>query len=47
LVGRNRHAILDAVAEILAGHGKKGRVPEYWDGHAADRIATDLWKWLA
>ena len=47
LVGRDRQAILSAVAEILAGRGKKGRVPEYWDGHAADRIAADLWSWLA
>lgn len=47
LVGRDRQAILHGVAEILAGRGKKGRVPEYWDGHAADRIAADLWKWLA
>ncbi len=46
LVGRDRQAILDATAEILAGMGKKGRVPEYWDGHAAERIASDLWKWL-
>jgi len=47
LVGRDRQAILDATAQILAGHGKTGRVPEYWDGHAADRIAADLWRWLA
>jgi UDP-N-acetylglucosamine 2-epimerase (non-hydrolysing) len=46
LVGRDRQAILDATADILAGKGKKGRVPEYWDGHAADRIASDLWNWL-
>jgi UDP-N-acetylglucosamine 2-epimerase (non-hydrolysing) len=47
LVGRDRRAILDSVAEILAGRGKQGRVPEYWDGHAAERIAADLWKWLS
>jgi len=46
LVGRDRQAILDAAGEILAGKGKKGRVPEYWDGHAAERIASDLWNWL-
>jgi UDP-N-acetylglucosamine 2-epimerase (non-hydrolysing) len=46
LVGRDRKAILDASAEILEGKGKKGRVPEYWDGHAAERIAADLWSWL-
>ena len=46
LVGRNRGAILDAVSEILAGRGKRGRVPELWDGRAAQRIAADLTRWL-
>jgi len=46
MVGRDPTAILGGVAEILSGAGKRGRVPEYWDGHAADRIAADLWQWL-
>ncbi len=46
LVGHDREAILGAVAEILLGRGKRGRVPERWDGHAAERIAADLWQWL-
>ena len=46
LVGRDRAAILQGVAEILRGHGKRGRVPEFWDGFAAERIASDLWRWL-
>ena len=46
LVGRSRDAILGAVQEILAGNGKRGRVPEFWDGHAAERIAADLYRWL-
>ena len=46
LVGRNRDAIIAHVDEILAGKGKHGRVPELWDGHAAERIAADLWQWL-
>lgn len=46
MVGRDRAAILGGVADILAGRGKSGRVPEYWDGHAAERIAADLWPWL-
>jgi UDP-N-acetylglucosamine 2-epimerase (non-hydrolysing) len=46
LVGRDRDAILAATAAILAGRGKRGRVPEYWDGHAAERIAADLLAWL-
>ncbi|MDO9315440.1 MAG: UDP-N-acetylglucosamine 2-epimerase (non-hydrolyzing) [Burkholderiaceae bacterium] len=47
LVGTDSQAILRAVAEILNGQGKRGRVPELWDGHAADRIASDLWRWLS
>lgn len=47
LVGRDRNAILGAVQEVVAGHGKRGRVPEYWDGHAAQRIAADLYQWLS
>jgi UDP-N-acetylglucosamine 2-epimerase (non-hydrolysing) len=46
MVGSKRTAILDGVDEILAGGGKRGRIPEYWDGHAAERIATDLAQWL-
>jgi UDP-N-acetylglucosamine 2-epimerase (non-hydrolysing) len=39
LLGTDPAAIAPAIAEILAGHGKQGRVPERWDGHAAERIA--------
>lgn len=46
LVGRDRDAILGAIEEILAGNGKRGRVPELWDGHAAERITADLYQWL-
>lgn len=46
LVGRDRETILAAMQDILTGNGKRGRVPEYWDGHAAERIAADLYQWL-
>jgi UDP-N-acetylglucosamine 2-epimerase (non-hydrolysing) len=46
LVGRDRKAILEGVQDILDGKGKRGRVPEFWDGHAAERIASDLYQWL-
>lgn len=46
LVGRDRWAILDGVDDILKGGGKRGRVPELWDGRAAERIAADLGAWL-
>jgi len=46
MVGRDAQAIRDGVAAILAGLGKRGRVPELWDGRAAERIAADLYGWL-
>ena len=46
VVGTDSVAITRAVDEILAGLGKRGRIPEYWDGHAAERIAADLWQLL-
>ncbi|HJW23703.1 MAG TPA: UDP-N-acetylglucosamine 2-epimerase (non-hydrolyzing) [Rhodocyclaceae bacterium] len=46
LVGRDRGAILAGVDDILKSGGKRGRVPELWDGHAAERIAADLAAWL-
>ena len=46
MVGRDRAAILQGVDEILHGRGKRGRMPELWDGQAAQRIAADLSQWL-
>lgn len=42
IVGHDPVAILDAVERVLAGTWKKGRLPELWDGHAAERIADIL-----
>ncbi|HEX7273441.1 MAG TPA: UDP-N-acetylglucosamine 2-epimerase (non-hydrolyzing) [Casimicrobiaceae bacterium] len=47
VVGRNRSLILRGVADILAGRGKRGRIPELWDGRASERIASHLVQWLA
>ncbi|MCC6610751.1 MAG: UDP-N-acetylglucosamine 2-epimerase (non-hydrolyzing) [Burkholderiales bacterium] len=47
IVGRNRGLILALVEETLRTGGKRGRVPELWDGHAAERIAAHLAGWLA
>jgi UDP-N-acetylglucosamine 2-epimerase (non-hydrolysing) len=47
LVGRDRTLIAKRVNEILAGGGKRGRVPELWDGRASERIAAHLVPWLA
>lgn len=46
MVGRDVSAIRLHAQEILAGKGKSGRAPEFWDGHAAERIAADLASWL-
>ena len=46
MVGRDAGAIVTTVDDILHGRGKRGRVPEYWDGQASERIAADLWRWL-
>jgi len=36
-----------ALEEILAGHHKKGQIPPLWDGHAAERIAENLFNLFA
>lgn len=42
LVGYSENRILDEVSKILAGEGKRGGVPEFWDGQAASRIVKAL-----
>jgi UDP-N-acetylglucosamine 2-epimerase (non-hydrolysing) len=39
VTGHDPARILAAFREVLATGGKAGRVPELWDGHAAERIA--------
>ncbi len=45
LVGTSPDAIRDAAFAILNGEIKQGRVPELWDGHAAERVLAVLQKW--
>lgn len=45
-VGRNASLISRAVAEILRGAGKKGRLPKFWDGVSANRVADHLNTWF-
>ena len=47
MVGGDADAILRGVEAILSGKGKGGRIPEFWGGHAAERIAAHLSAWLA
>jgi UDP-N-acetylglucosamine 2-epimerase len=45
-VGHNSSVISRAVAEILRGGGKKGRLPKFWDGQTAVRMSEHLVAWL-
>jgi UDP-N-acetylglucosamine 2-epimerase (non-hydrolysing) len=47
LVGRDRVKAMACIDELLRNGGKRGRVPELWDGQAAERIASHLEAWLA
>ena len=46
LVGIDPDALAKAAGGVLADGGKRGRVPEYWDGRTAERIASHLAGWL-
>jgi UDP-N-acetylglucosamine 2-epimerase (non-hydrolysing) len=46
-VGSGTHAqqtarVMVEIEPVLEGGGKKGRIPELWDGRAAERIASIL-----
>jgi UDP-N-acetylglucosamine 2-epimerase (non-hydrolysing) len=44
LIGTDPAKIIAAAHDILAGKGKPGRIPPFWDGHAAARIVDVLLK---
>lgn len=46
LTGPYPSAILACFHDIRATGGKRGRIPEFWDGQAAKRIANHLREWL-
>ncbi|GGZ09057.1 non-hydrolyzing UDP-N-acetylglucosamine 2-epimerase [Pseudoduganella plicata] len=46
IAGSDPAIILAAYDAIMAGGGKAGRVPHYWDGRAAERIAVIVRDWL-
>jgi len=47
IAGNDPAAILGTFQDLLAGQGKAGRIPHYWDGRAAERIAATVAAWLA
>ncbi|MCK9606002.1 MAG: UDP-N-acetylglucosamine 2-epimerase (non-hydrolyzing) [Methylomonas sp.] len=42
IVGTDPVKIMQCVDEVLTSGGKSGRVPEYWDGLAAQRIVAEI-----
>lgn len=42
LVPRNREGVVDAWQRMTSGNWKKGRRPELWDGHTAERIVDEI-----
>jgi len=47
IVGTDPQRILEVFEDVLATGGRRGRIPELWDGCAAPRIAAVLGTWLA
>ena len=46
VVGVDPDALRAALMDVMTNTGKRGRIPEYWDGQAAKRIATALRAYL-
>jgi UDP-N-acetylglucosamine 2-epimerase (non-hydrolysing) len=46
VVGNDPARILAAVSDVIETGGKRGRIPELWDGRAALRIKAVLQEWL-
>jgi UDP-N-acetylglucosamine 2-epimerase (non-hydrolysing) len=47
VVGRDRAKILSALDDVLAGRTRDAQIPELWDGHAGERAADAIVKFLA
>ncbi|PCJ37436.1 MAG: UDP-N-acetylglucosamine 2-epimerase (non-hydrolyzing) [Cellvibrionales bacterium] len=46
IVGSSPEKIKSCFDDIMQSGGKAGRIPEYWDGKAAERIAKVIGNWL-
>jgi UDP-N-acetylglucosamine 2-epimerase (non-hydrolysing) len=46
IVGQDPVKIMATFNEIMQTGGKAGRIPQFWDGHAAERIAQAIRQWL-
>ncbi len=46
IVGSDPKKIKAAFSDVMQTDGKAGRIPEYWDGKAAERIVEFLDKWI-
>ena len=47
LCGTDVARIVATARDVIRSGGKRGRTPELWDGHAAERIAHHLAGWVA
>ncbi|MDX2447348.1 MAG: UDP-N-acetylglucosamine 2-epimerase, partial [Desulfobacterales bacterium] len=47
IVGTNVKLIRDSYRDVIETGGKSGRVPELWDGAAAERIVPIIERWLS
>jgi UDP-N-acetylglucosamine 2-epimerase (non-hydrolysing) len=47
VAGNDPKRILETFADVMRTGGKAGKVPEYWDGKAATRIARVMREWFA
>jgi UDP-N-acetylglucosamine 2-epimerase (non-hydrolysing) len=46
IVGTDEKLILSVFHDIISGGGKTGRIPELWDGKAAERLVLATRNWL-
>jgi UDP-N-acetylglucosamine 2-epimerase (non-hydrolysing) len=46
IAGQDPEGILSAFDEVMTSGGKAGRIPEFWDGRAAVRIAQVIQGWM-